>query len=39
MLEAGALAFAFTLATLAIRQLFHPGKLATSTIGLAEWER
>jgi uncharacterized membrane protein len=37
MLEAGALAFAFTLATLAVRQLFHPGKLAESTIGLEEW--
>jgi uncharacterized membrane protein len=37
MLEAGALAFAFALATLAIRQLFHPGRLAASTIGLAEW--
>lgn len=37
MLEAGALAFGFTLATLAIRQLFHPGRLAAITIGLAEW--
>ncbi len=37
MLEAGALAFAFVLATLAVRQLFHPGRLAESTIGLAEW--
>lgn len=37
MLEAGALAFTFTLATLAVRQLFHPGKLAASTIGLTEW--
>jgi uncharacterized membrane protein len=37
MLEAGALAFTFTLATLAVRQLFHPGRLAAITIGLAEW--
>jgi len=37
MLEAGALAFAFTLATLAIRQLFHPGNLSTTTIELTEW--
>lgn len=37
MLEGGALAFAFVLATLAIRQLFHPGRLAASTVGLTEW--
>ncbi len=37
MLEAGALAFAFTLATLAVRQLFHPGDLKAGTIGLVEW--
>lgn len=37
MLEVGALAFAFVLATLAVRQLFHPGRLGESTIGLAEW--
>lgn len=37
MLEAGALAFTFTLATLAVRQLFHPGNVATTTTGLAEW--
>jgi uncharacterized membrane protein len=37
MLEAGALAFAFTLATLVVRQFFHPGRLAASTVGLAEW--
>ncbi|HYU32984.1 MAG TPA: DUF2339 domain-containing protein [Thermoanaerobaculia bacterium] len=37
LLEAGALAFAFALATLAVRQLYHPGKLAAGTIGLEEW--
>jgi uncharacterized membrane protein len=37
MLEGGALAFAFVLTTLAVRQLFHPGRLAASTVGLTEW--
>jgi len=37
LLEAGALAFTFTLATLAVRQLYHPGRLAAGTIGLEEW--
>lgn len=37
LLETGAMVFAFVLATLAIRQLFHPGDLNASGVGLAEW--
>lgn len=37
LLEAGALAFAFVLVTLAIRQLFHPGDPGAGDISLAEW--
>lgn len=37
MLEAGAITFGFMLATLAVRQLFHPGRLAEMNVGLAEW--
>lgn len=37
LLEAGALAFAFVLVTLVIRQLFHPGDPGSGEIALAEW--
>jgi uncharacterized membrane protein len=37
LLEAGALAFTFVLATLAVRQLFHPGNLSTTATELTEW--
>jgi uncharacterized membrane protein len=37
LLEAGALAFAFVLVTLVIRQLFHPGDPGSGEIVLAEW--
>lgn len=37
LLEAGALAFAFVLVTLVIRQLFHPGDPGSGEVALAEW--
>lgn len=37
LLEAGALAFAFVLVTLAIRQAYHPGNPGSGEISLAEW--
>ena len=37
LLEAGALAFAFVLVTLAIRQAYHPGDPGSGEISLAEW--
>lgn len=37
LLEAGALAFAFVLVTLAVRQSFHPGDPGAGEVHLAEW--
>jgi uncharacterized membrane protein len=37
LLEAGALAFAFALVTLEVRQVYHPGDLGSGEIGFAEW--
>lgn len=37
LLELGALAFAFALVTLEVRQVYHPGDLASAEVGFAEW--
>lgn len=37
LLEAEALAFAFALVTLEVRQIYHPGRPAVGAVGLGEW--
>lgn len=37
LLEAGALAFAFALVTLEVRQIHHPGDPGSGEVGFAEW--